>query len=156
MPSGANPVVDISFLKNLSQEQVDLIAPFLERFIAPAGTLIFEQGDEAEYLYIILRGTATIRFKPYDGPQIVVTRLRVGDVFGWSSVIGNKVYTSGVMSTTKVEALRMRGEDLRQLCLGHPASGQAILEKLAEAVSGRWENAKDEIWNILKNNVGHE
>jgi CRP-like cAMP-binding protein len=150
------PVVDIPFLKNLSQEQLDLIAPRFERFVVPAGTVIFQQGDEAAYLYIILRGTVTIRFKPYDGPQIVVTHLHAGDVFGWSSVIGNKVYTSGVISKTELEAVRVLGANLRQLCVEHPTAGCAVLEKLAEAVSPRWKNAKDEIQNMLKHNVGHE
>lgn len=149
-------MVDIPFLKNLSREQVDLIAPCFEQVTAPAGTVIFEQGDEATYLYIILRGTVTIRFKPYDGPQIVVTHLHAGDVFGWSSVIGNKVYTSGVISKTELATLRVRGADLRQLCIEHPMTGYAILEKLAEVVSPRWKNAKDEIQNMLKHNVGHE
>ncbi len=147
-------MVDIPILKNLSQDHLELIAPCFERFVAPAETVIFEQGDGANYLYIILRGTVTIRFKPYDGPQIIVTHLHAGDVFGWSSVIGNRVYTSGVMSKTELETLRVLGAELRQLCIEHPSAGYALLDKLAEAVSPRWEHAKDEIQNMLKHNVG--
>jgi len=149
-------VVDIPFLKDLSQEQFDLIAPLLEQFSVPARRVIFEQGDEATHLYLLLRGRVAIQYKPYDGPRIVIAHLHVGDVFGWSSVVGNKVYTSGVISTTKVETLRIRGADLRQLCTEQPAVGHAILEKLAEAVSPRWENAKDEIQNILRHSVSDE
>ncbi|MBI3738429.1 MAG: cyclic nucleotide-binding domain-containing protein [Chloroflexi bacterium] len=143
----------IPFLKNLTSEQLKLLDPLFETFSAPAGTTIFERGDKAVHLYLIVRGKVGIQYKPYDGPKITLTHLRAGDVFGWSSVVGNATYTSDVVSKTYLDTLRIRGRDLRQLCLHHPEVGRAILEKLAEAVSPRWRNAKDQIHDMLQNNV---
>ena len=122
-------------------------------FTAPPQTVIFEQGDQAEYLYLILSGTVAIEYKPYDGPKIIITHLHSGDVFGWSSVIGGKTYTSGVVSASAMEAIRIRGAELRELCIEHPEAGYAILEKLVEVVSPRWENAKDQVMDMLQNKL---
>ena len=146
----------IPFLKNLTSEQLKLLDPLFETFSAPAGTTIFERGDKAIYLYLIIRGTVGIEYKPYDGPKITLTHLRIGDVFGWSSVVGNSTYTSDVVSKTYLDALRIRGRDLRQLYMDHPELGRAILEKLAEAVSPRWKNAKDQIHDILQSNMNRK
>ena len=113
--------------------------------------MIFKQGDEAEYLYLILRGTVTIQYKPYDGPIITISHLNAGEWFGWSSVIGGDTYTSDALSITDVDLLRILGADLRLLCVEYPTIGCSILEKLAEVVSPRWMNSREQIQDILQN-----
>ncbi len=146
-------IVDASFLKELTQEQYELLFPLFEAITVPGGTVIFKQGDVAAHLYILLEGMVAIEYKPYDGPKITLTHLHTGDIFGWSSVIGSPTYTSDVLSTTKVDALRLRGADLKRLYIDHPNVGQSILEKLAEEVSPRWVHAKNQIQSMLQNNV---
>ena len=138
-------VMDAPFLKDLTREQYDLLLPLFEAFTVPTGTVIFKQGDEAAYLYIILQGKVAIVYKPYDGPKITLTHLHTGDIFGWSSVVGSQTYTSDVLSTTRVETLRIRGADLKRLYIEHPNVCRSVLEKLAEAVSPRWLHAKNQI-----------
>ncbi len=146
-------VLETPFFKDLTREQFDLLAPLFESFTAPARTAILEEGQGADYLYLLLSGTVALRYKPYDGPKITITHLHEGDVFGWSSVIGGETYTSDVNSTTDIEALRIRGSDLRQFCMERPEIGGAILEKLANVVAPRWKNARKQIRQMLKNKV---
>lgn len=145
-------VENIPFFKDLTREQYALLSPLFEPFTVPARTVIFKQGDEATHLYIILHGRVAIEYKPYDGPKITLTRLHDGDIFGWSSVVGSSSYTSDALSTIKAETLRIRGADLKQLYTEHPNVSYSVLEKLAEAVSPRWINAKHQIENMLQNN----
>lgn len=143
----------ISFLKGLEKDQLDLLVPLLEPFTASPEDVIFFQGDEANFLYLITRGTVAIRYKPYDGPQITLTHLGVGDVFGWSSVVGSASYTSTIVAETELEALRIQGLDLIRLCAEHPKSSYLILDKLAEVVSPRWKHAKAQIHQMLQDVV---
>jgi CRP-like cAMP-binding protein len=55
----------------------------------PTGTMIFEQGEPAIYLYLILTGVVEVLYKPYDGPTISITSLSQGGIIGWSAVVGN-------------------------------------------------------------------
>ena len=146
-------LVNIPFLKDLPQQQFDLLAPLFKPFIAPSKTAIFEQGDQAEHLYLISSGTVSIQYKPYDGPKITLTHLHAGDVFGWSSVVGGEIYTSSAVSEDSVEAIRIRGIELQELCKEHYIAGCMILEKLAEVVSPRWKNAKDQVRDMLQNRL---
>ncbi|MBK7317837.1 cyclic nucleotide-binding domain-containing protein [Candidatus Villigracilis affinis] len=69
---------NIPLFENLDPAQIALLKPLFEQFIRPANTTIFEQGEPASYLYLLIKGEVIIRFKPYDTPPITLTRLRAG------------------------------------------------------------------------------
>lgn len=139
-----------AFLKDLTAEEYELLAVLFEPVSVSASTVFFRQGDPAAHLYLLLDGTVEVRYKPEDGPQITLTHLHAGDIFGWSSVVGNDDYTADVISVMAVQAFRLRGKALRRLVRSHPAVGACILEKLAKAVSPRWTDARLQIQNILQ------
>jgi CRP-like cAMP-binding protein len=146
-------LLDNPFLHDLTPEQFDLLSALFEPIDLPARSVICRQGGPARYMYLLQVGEVHIKYKPYDGPRISLTKLHKGDVFGWSAVIGNDLYTSDAISTTAVQVLRARGETLRRLCVEYPAAGRAILEKLAQAVSPRWVHAQEQIQSVLKSEV---
>lgn len=140
----------IPLFENLSAEQSSKLMAAFEVFTCQPGTVIFEQSDPAEYLYLILKGKAIISYKPYDGPRIVITRLREGDVFGWSAVVGGNKYSSSVASETALEAIRIRRNYLLNLISRHPDTGKIIIDRLALNVSPRWQNAHEQIKPLIK------
>lgn len=143
----------IPLFQDLEPAQTALLKPIFENFTRPAGQMIFEQGDAAEFLYLILEGEVAIHYKPYDTPPIILTRLRTGDVFGWSAVIGNPKYTSSIVSETPLEALRIHRKDLWKLVDEHPETGKIIMDRLVSNVSPRWTNAHEQIQPLLKSHL---
>lgn len=139
----------IPLFQGLTAIETDLLKQIFESYYCHADTDIFEQGDPALYLYLILNGAAIIRYKPYDGVAMTLTRLRSGDVFGWSAVVGRKRYTSSVISETAIETLRIRRDDLWFLVEEHPEIGKTIIDRLARMVSPRWTNAHSQIELLL-------
>jgi CRP-like cAMP-binding protein len=111
--------------------------------------VILKQGDPATYLYLLIKGNVAIHYKPYDGPAIILTRLRDGDVFGWSAVVGSRCYTSSIISETEVEAIRVQGNNLLKLLNDAPETGRVIMDRLARVVSPRWENAHTQVQSLL-------
>ncbi len=139
----------IPFFQDLRPAEIAMLKPLFNAFSCPSETIIFEQGDPASYMYLILKGEVVIHYKPYDGPSMTLTRLREGDVFGWSAVVGSSNYTSSVISESQVEALRIRGGDLWKLVREHPETGKIIIDRLVRIVSPRWENAHAQIQLLL-------
>jgi len=105
--------------------------------------IIFEQGERAEYLYVVVEGEVAVRFKPDDAPELFVSRIKEGEVFGWSAAFGSGTYTSGAVCTEPAKMLRVRGTHLKMLRENHPETGILILERLAAIVAKRMENSKD-------------
>ena len=143
----------IPLFEDVDDDILHLLEPLFEPCAHPQGTVIFEQGDLAHFLYLIIEGSVELIFKPYDGPSITITNLSKGDIFGWSAAIGNSVYTSGTVCKENCQTLRMSGRDLHKLCKREPEAGRIILNLLAESVSSRWVDAKTQIQSLLHNTV---
>lgn len=143
----------VPLFKDVDNNILQLLEPLFEAYSCTAETVIFEQGDPAHYLYLILDGTVEMRYKPYDGPPLTITNLPQGSIIGWSAVIGNSVYTSGAICKEDCHAIRMRRRDLHNLCAKEPEAGRIILNLLAESVSSRWLDAQSQIQILLNNTV---
>ena len=128
---------------------IDLLSPLFEAFSCQPGTVIFQQGDQAEFLYLVTGGKVDMSFKPYDGIPITVSHIGKGGLFGWSAVVGSDKYTSTAIAIEDVEAFRVHGSDLRRFCQEQPEAGKDILERLADGVSSRWKDAHKQVQAIL-------
>jgi CRP-like cAMP-binding protein len=140
----------LPIFRDLEIQQLCALEALFERYACVEDALIFEQGQPADFLYVLLSGTVVIQFKPEDGPPISITRLKSGDIFGWSAAIGSPCYTSGTRSLEPVEALRIRAEDLKQLRQTQPVISGMILDRFAAAVSSRWHNADEQVKSMLE------
>ncbi len=139
-----------TIFQTLSPGQRDLLRPLLIPCDCHAGRRLFEQGNLANYLYLVVQGEITIYFKPEDGPEITVARVRSGGIVGWSAALGNRVYTSGAECSRYSQMLRVSGRELRDLCSRYPETGMLILEELATAIAERLRNTHGEVIALLK------
>jgi CRP/FNR family transcriptional regulator len=128
---------------------IDVLSPLFETFSCQPGTTIFQQGDQAEFLYLVIDGKVDMSFKPYDGIPITISHVGKGGLFGWSALVGSEKYTSSAVAIENVEAVRVHGSDLRKFCQEHPEAGKDILERLADGVSSRWKDAHKQVKSIL-------
>jgi len=143
----------LAFFKGLQPADIQLLAPYFAPQTWVAGTVIFEQADYAEYLYLVVRGEVTIRYKPHDGPMMTVTRVQPGGIFGWSAAMNNPTYTSGAVCSLDSEILRIRGIDLRMICEKHRELGKIILDRLAGVIAERKNSQQSQVTTILTNGM---
>jgi CRP/FNR family transcriptional regulator, cyclic AMP receptor protein len=143
----------LAFFMGMQPADLQVLAPYFAPQTWVAGTVIFEQADYAEYLYLVVRGEVTIRYKPHDGPVMIVTRVQPGGIFGWSAAMNNPAYTSGAVCSLDSEVLRIRGTDLRTICEKHPELGKIILERLSGVIAERKHNQQGAVTSILANGM---
>jgi len=143
----------LAFFTGLCADEIQFLAPFFVPQTWVAGTIVFEQGDYAEYLYLVVSGELTIRYKPDDGPMMNLTHVQPGGIFGWSAAMGNRTYTSGAVCALDSEILSIRGTDLRMLCEKHPGLGKVILNRLSAIISERQHSQQDRVNSMLANGM---
>lgn len=136
--------------QGLTLEQRTLVQPLFVPVKGAAGDVIFEQGDQAEFLYILFDGEVSIRYKPDDGPQLSIARVRSEGVVGWSAALGSPCYTSSAVCMTDCKMLRVRGENLRSIYEHHPETGEVILERLAAMIAERLRNTHEHVIALLE------
>jgi CRP-like cAMP-binding protein len=146
----ADPFDQISLFQALNPTQRNLLRPLVITCEFAAGEVLFEQGDPADYLYLVASGEVLIRYKPDDGPAIMLSRVRQGGLVGWSAALGNHAYTSEAECASDAQLLRLRGEDLRVICQMYPDLGACILELLADMIAERLRSTHEQIIELLK------
>lgn len=139
--------------EDLNDEYMGLLKPLFEPFSCPAGSVILQQGAPADYLYLILKGTVEMSFKPEDATPITISHVEKGGWFGWSAVVGSKKYTSSAIAVDDLETIRIHGNELRKLCMEQPEAGKVVLERLASNVSSRWKDAHQQVRSILAKGI---
>ena len=143
----------LAIFNGLEASLVRALSPFLEEVELHEGETIFEQGDAACCLFILLEGEVTIRYKPYDGPPLTVARIRAGEVFGWSSALGRQVYTSAAEAACAGLAYRIHANSLKHLCDCNPEAGGILLERLAGSIAERLRNTNSTVLELLSQGI---
>lgn len=143
----------LPLFEGLSGEQLEQFAALLDICYLTKGMRVFEQGDAAEYLYILLEGEVLIRYKPYDGDELTVARVVPGGVFGWSAALGRSVYTASTVVVQDGKAYRLRAEKLQKLCGQCPETGVILLRRLTEVISQRVQVTHEQIFGILSQSM---
>jgi CRP-like cAMP-binding protein len=140
----------LPLFQDLTSAQRDILRPLFIPCDCYGDTTIFQQGEIAEHLYLVVVGEVLISYKPDDGSAITVARVGPGGVVGWSAALGNRLYTSSATCTIYTQMLRVRGEELRSLCRRDPDTGVIVLDRLATIIAERLRHTHDQVISLLK------
>lgn len=148
-----NLLENLGLFEGFSAEEKACLRPLFLFSFTPAGTTLFEQGDHAENLYIVVEGEIIIRYKPDDGPDLVLTRVHKEGVVGWSAAIGSPAYTSSALCATHSQLLRARSEDLRRFAEDYPETAFLLLDRLARVIADRLRYTHPQIMMMLEHGL---
>lgn len=139
----------LPIFNNFTQKQIQQIKPFMEFCSFAADMVIFDQGDRADNFYILVSGEIALRFKPYDGPALVISKITPGGVFGWSAALNREFYSLAAVTITEIQAIRIKSSDLKRLCASDPVLGALFLDRLVSVISERLQDSHQDFLNLF-------
>lgn len=101
----------------------------------PAGTILFEEGEAADRLYVLLEGR--VRISLGESGHVVYLVSRGGEAFGWSSLVGRERYSASAETVEPTTLIFFERERLHQVLVKDPANGMILYEGLAKTLAGR-------------------
>lgn len=146
----SDPFDTLTLFQGFSPQEITILRPLFHPYHTPDGEILFNQGDPARHFFIVAEGEVIIRYKPEDGPVLILTRVHKEGVVGWSAAIGNPVYTSSAVCVENCLLLRVCSEDLRQFHDAHPDTAQKLLERLAAVIADRLRHTHPQIMAMLE------
>jgi len=147
-------MINIDFLKKvpifqgLNQAQLTEISKHCQTAEFKAETKLFEQGEDAAYLWIVETGRVDLRFVPpggtASGPN-TISSIAAAGAFGWSSFASpNKYRLSGYCSDKGCKLIKVDRERLRQLFEKDPDIGYLVMSNVAAVVGTRFHEFQEE------------
>ena len=127
--------------KDLSDAELDQVLPLCREKSYAAGFSVISEGDVARDLYIIAEGKVIVEMSlsvyPGMGQEALVEIIPSDEPFGWSAVVGSRVYTMTARCAEATKVIAIGGEHLLSLFNGSPAIGFKVMEGLVEVVDAR-------------------
>jgi CRP-like cAMP-binding protein len=125
----------IDLFKDLRQEAIDDISRIAVEEAYDQGTILFSPGQPAHHFYILVDGKVRIGIGKNVAMNYVVERL--GEAFGWSSVVDRDVYSAEAQCVEPSRCLKIEKESLEKVFDAHERSGRKFYKRLAAELGQR-------------------
>lgn len=132
--------------KWLTDEELEMVAALSEEKNYAAGLSIIAEGSAAKDLYVAAKGKVRVEMSLSVYPGLVqdalVDIIPEGEPFGWSAVIGSRVYTMTARAEEAVTVIAIDGEKLLGVFNKNPDIGFKVMEGLVSVVHNRLRAVK--------------
>jgi len=127
----------VSFLLNLGQPYIGEIALLAQLREYPEGTLVFRQGQDSPFIYLVLAGKVGLETEEPPGDRVRVYTAGPGELVGWSPVLGCRAMTATARAVTRTRLAVLSVDRILALCERDPRFGWAFQRQIALALSER-------------------
>lgn len=128
---------ELQFSANLSQATIAKLASLTTARDFSAGTLIFAEGAENPWIYVIAAGQVALEMCiPGRGCTRILT-LGAGDLLAWSPLFGSSRTTAGAHALTNVRVLMAPAGGLADLSAADHDFGYEFFRAVAVALAKR-------------------
>lgn len=103
--------------------------------------IIFNADDPAKYFYILIKGK--VRMELQHGGHRVYSSDKIGEIFGWSALIGRNDYSATVVCEEDTITLKFHRDQINYLLEKDTASATIFYKHLARAIGNRLLRAYD-------------
>ena len=122
-------------LKGLSKEFVKQVMEVAEKETHKGGYILFKEGDRAKQIYILLKGRVSLTMG--ETGHIVYTVDHPGEVFGWSSLVGRRGFSTTAECKETTKLLKISVQKLEKLFEKDRADEIIFLRQLAALLGAR-------------------
>ena len=139
-------------LGSLTDQELSRIRPICSEFAVIENGLLFGEGREASYLYLVMEGRIAllkaIRFPHARRPRrTTVTICGPGDAVGWSALVEPYKYTLSAMAWETSRLIRIDAKNLRKSLEMYPEMGYKVVRSLSALMSRRLRQITEAIIN---------
>ena len=113
----------------LPDEELACLAGVMDEKIFPAGTVILQEGDPGDHMYLLLEGTVEVLKTTLFGDPYVTASLKDSYhcSFGEMALIDQGTRSATVRAKTDCRTLALSAEEFQRFCREYPAIGVELL-----------------------------
>ncbi len=133
----------IDFFKNLSDEELKELEPYLAIVSFGKKENIFAEGEAPEWFYIVLKGKVKVTKLSHEGKEIILEVISPYDIFGGVAVLRNFPYPANAVAMENSEVLRISRRNLMRLVDRFPNLMYCIALQLGDRMKSSYDSLKN-------------
>jgi CRP-like cAMP-binding protein len=142
-------IARFSIFEGLNPQQIEMIAMICEKKAFPINSLIFQEGDIGDNLFLIASGNVKL-FKfisPYFDEALIY--LDEGDVFGEMSFIDRKPRSCHAVALTDCEIIAIKRDEIDRIVSNDPQIGMKVFSSIASISTARLRLTNDKFKSAI-------
>ncbi len=124
----------IALFKDLSPSQLNQVAQAARRKKIERGGFYYQEGDPAEYVYVLIEGRIRLTQLTVEGQQVILRYITPVEEFGVSAVLSETDFPASAEAVEDSQALIWDTESMKQLMFSIPAIAFNAIQILAGRV----------------------
>lgn len=118
--------------EEFSRQETEALCQFMHCFAAPRDAVLLAEGDEGDYLLLLLSGQAEVRKQPQAGPPVVIATVGPGTSLGEMSLIDGERRFATCTNIVPMDFAVMTRADLNEILVVYPRLANKFLIKLLQ------------------------
>lgn len=133
-PKVKNLLKSVYFFRDLKDEELDILSLACERKQYSQGDIVFQEGDKADYFFIIIHGSVEV-WKDYFDTQPDLLAVHIdGHLFGEMALVDELPRSATVVAKTDLEVLRIFRDDFHAILEKNGRIAISILKSLSAMI----------------------
>jgi|YNPMSStandDraft_1061717.scaffolds.fasta_scaffold08896_4 signal transduction histidine kinase len=133
-PEVRNLLRGVYFFRDLKDEELDALSLVCERTQYSRGDIVFQEGDKADYFFIIIHGSVEV-WKDYFQTQPDLLAVHTdGHLFGEMALVDELPRSATVVAKTDLEVLRIFRDDFHAILEKNGRIAISILKSLSAMI----------------------
>jgi diguanylate cyclase (GGDEF)-like protein len=132
-----SPIADPVLIKSplvaqMSALEFNALIAFMERQRVKKGSVLFNEGDVGEEMFILLAGQLGAYVCQSDGTQRWMFNISPGDFLGEMSIIANEPRSMTIIANVDSDVMVLQGIDFYRIIFEHPVIGIKMLTAIGD------------------------
>jgi CRP-like cAMP-binding protein len=140
----------IFMLRSLSDEMLDKLTPITQLVHFEKRELIFRQGEESRYFYMLKKGKVILEQRITDKIAVSVSAIKSGNSFGWSAMLDGEVYTIDAVCAEPCKVFMLRDKDIKALFEEDHSLGFIMSQQLLRIIKKRYDIRTEQFLKTLR------
>ncbi len=133
----------IDLFKDLSDEDIKELEPYLMSALYKKKEDIFSEGDPPEWFFIVSKGKVKITKISHEGKEIILEIISPTDIFGGVAVIRGFPYPANAVAMEDTEVLKISRKNLMRLVDRFPNLMYCIALQLGDRMKSSYDSLKN-------------
>jgi CRP/FNR family transcriptional regulator, cyclic AMP receptor protein len=134
-PQMAKHLEDLLFFKYFEYPELLALASYVELYEVPKGSVVLEENSINQDLFIVIKGTLSVRKQSEDAGDVILSEIKPGRIFGEVSVIDQYRCSATVISNNKSVLAALPKASLRHLLNTNPKLANRVVVGVARVLA---------------------
>lgn len=144
-------LAEFDLFRDISAHVLEKLAEFAEEVFVAAGGYVFHEGERADKLHLLLKGSIALRVNLTSRPDSVTVSIvsRPHQTLGWSGLVAPNHYTASAFCEEDSMLAALPANKFMEILEAHPEAGFKVMLRVTEIISDRLRNSRQALLKTL-------